>query len=169
MPFNTRSSLWSDRSERYFEDRSIQPLVQTGPHCVSTVLAMLSCATPEEFQGVINTQDPVSWSGALQKYGLKLAYCPSDFRKVRFYAQELAELNDLFTISYFLPLDAQQISKDPRESDGWVCGSHIVIIHGGDIIDPARGDRVPVSQHSSMERFTKRIFRVVPVDHSRGL
>ncbi len=51
----------------------------------------------------------------------------------------------------------------------WVCGSHIVILQGGDIIDPARGDRMPALEHRGMEKFTKRIFRVVPANHPRGL
>ncbi|CAF5168391.1 unnamed protein product, partial [Rotaria magnacalcarata] len=35
---------------------------------------------PEDFQGNLNTQDPVSWSAALKPYGMKLAYCPHDAR-----------------------------------------------------------------------------------------
>ena len=169
MPFNTNSLLWNGPSEGYFRERLIQPIEQDGPHCVSTVLAMLCGVEPERFQGVVNTQDPVSWSEALKEYGLKLAYLPSDNRKVRFYVPQLVRLNDLFTISYFTPTDPADVLRDPRPDDGWVCGSHIVILHGQDIIDPARGDRVPVLQHRCMERFTKRIFRVVPAGHPRGL
>jgi hypothetical protein len=169
MPFNTNSFLWGGQPQTHFRDRPIQPLEQDGPHCVSTVLAMLSGAKPERFQGVVNTQDPVSWSDALKEYGLKLAYCPQDNRKVKFYAPELLALNDLFTVSYFLPTEPAKVLKDPRPEDGWICGSHIVILQGKDIIDPARGDRIPALEHSCMERFTKRIFRVVPADHPRGL
>jgi hypothetical protein len=169
MPFNTNSLLWCGEPEAYFQDRVIPPIEQEGPHCVSTVLAMLSGVEPERFQGVVNTQDPVSWSEALREYGLKLAYCPSDNRKVRFYVPELVRLDDLFTVSYFTPTEPAEVLRDPRRDDGWVCGSHIVILHGKDIIDPARGDRVPVLQHRCMDRFTKRIFRVVPKDHPRGL
>ncbi len=100
MPFDTNSLLWNGQPENYFRNRSIQPIEQDGSHCVSTVLAMLTGATPERFQGVVNTQDPVSWSESLNEYGLKLAYCPSDNRKVKFYLPELVALNDLFTISY---------------------------------------------------------------------
>jgi len=169
MPFDTKSLLWSGPPETYFQDRLIQPIEQIGPHCVSTVLAMLSGATPERFQGVVNTHDPVSWSDALRDYGLKLASCPHDNRRVKFYAPELVALNDLFTVSYFTPSEPAEVWEDPRPKDGWVCGSHIVILQGGEIIDPARGDRVPALEHRGMEKFTKRIFRVVPANHPRGL
>ena len=169
MPFNTNSSLWGGEPEAYFRNREIQPVEQDSGTCVITVLGMLSGVEPERFQGVVNTQDPVSWSEALKKHGLKLAYCPSDNRKVRFYVPELVALNDLFTLSYFTPTEPAEVLRDPRPDDGWVCGSHIVILHGKDIIDPARGDRVPVLQHRCMDRFTKRIFRVVPIGHPRGL
>ena len=169
MPFDTHSSLWNDAAGVYFRDRQITPIEQTGPHCVSTVLAMLTATEPERFQGRVNTQNPVSWSDALVPFGLKLAYCPNDNRRFRYYARELAALNDLFTVSYFTPQNPAEVLADPRESDGWVCGSHVVIMHGADIIDPARGDRVPVASHRCLERFTKRIFRVVPSDHPRGL
>lgn len=169
MPFDTNSSLWNGPVECHFAGRRIQPLEQSGPHCVSTVLAMLSGAEPTDFQGLVNTQDPVSWSRALEPYGLKLAYCPSDIRRVRYYLPELEALNDLFTVSYYLPTEPSAILGDPRQSDGWVCGSHIVIVHGRDILDPARGDRIPATQHGFLEHFTKRIFRVLPAVHTRGL
>ena len=54
MPYHTNSLLWSGASESYFRERLIQPIKQTGPRCVSTVLAMLSGVVPERFQGVIN-------------------------------------------------------------------------------------------------------------------
>lgn len=169
MPYNTASQLWSDSNESFFTRRPVIPLEQDGPHCVSTVLAMLSNEPPERFQGVVNTQDPSSWSESLLKYGLKLAYCPTDLRKVRFYLPELEALNDLFTISYYTPHDPESIFQDPREEDGWVCGSHIVILQGADIIDPATGVRSPAATHRCMERYTKRVFRVVPAGHPRGL
>lgn len=168
MIFNTNARLWNGPQEAYFRDRLIQPIEQEGPTCLRTVLAMLSGAQPEHFEGVVNTQDPVSWSEALKPYSIKLAYVPTDNRKVRFYLPELLELNDLFTISYFIPTDPADVLRDPRE-DGWVCSSHVIILHGREIIDPARGDRVPALQHRCGERFTKRIFRVLPVAHPRGL
>jgi hypothetical protein len=169
MPYDCSSSLWPNKTDSFFWDRPIKPLEQTGPHCVSTVLAMLSGALPERFQGVVNTQDPISWSEALQPYGLKLAYCPSDLRKMRFYLPELESLNDLFTLSYYSPRDPSEIFQDPIPETGWVCGSHIVILQGAEIIDPALGKGVPASAFRHVDRYIKRIFRVVPAGHARGL
>lgn len=167
MPYNYASKLWPTDSDSFFRDRSIAPQQQIGPHCVSTVLAMLTAQTPETFQGRINTQDPVSWSVALSEFGLKLAYCPTDVRKLRFYLPELIRLDDLFTLSYYSPNDAT-ILKDP-DHNGWVCGSHIVILHRDKIVDPATGQSVHALSHSCGDRYTKRIFRVVPLDCPRGL
>jgi hypothetical protein len=169
MPFDSSSYLWPRNDENFFRDRQITPLEQEGPHCVSTVLGMLAGVAPEIFQGVINTQDPSSWSDALKTYGLKLAYCPTDVRKVRFYLKELTALNDLFTISYYATLEPSDILADPREKDGWVCSSHVVIMHGNDIIDPGDGSRTEASSHVCWRKHTKRIFRVVPAGHPRGL
>lgn len=83
MPYDANCRLWPPSDESYFRDRIIRALQQTGPHCVSTVLAMLTGDAPETFQGKVNTQDPVSWSDALMRYGMKLAYCPTDVRKLK--------------------------------------------------------------------------------------
>ena len=170
MSFNTTSLLWNGSSETFFRDRFIiKPMEQKGPTCVSTVCAMLSGADRRHFQGLINTQDPVTWSDALMEFGLKLAFCATDNRKVKFYIPELLALDDLFTISFYTPTSSDDILRDPRPDDGWVCGSHILILHRDHIIDPARGDRIPSLQHRCLEKFTKRIFRVVPKNHDRGL
>ena len=169
MPYDTSSSLWSNTNETFFRDRPITPIKQSGPHCVSTVLAMLSGTQPEQFQGKVNTQDPASWSEALKAYGIKLAYCPSDLRKLRFYLLDLESLDDLFTVSYYIPEEPESIFQDPDPETGWVCSSHIVILQGRDIIDPARGVRVPAVSHRAMDLYTKRIFRVLPAAHARGL
>jgi hypothetical protein len=73
MPFDDSCHLWASGHEAFFRDREIVPLRQTGRHCVSTVLAMLVGTRPEDFQGRMNTQDPVSWSDALKPFGVKLA------------------------------------------------------------------------------------------------
>ncbi|UJR29458.1 hypothetical protein I4U23_010670 [Adineta vaga] len=92
--------VWStEEQEHYFRDPVIQPLLQEGPTCVSNCLAMLTGKRPEDFQGNINTQDPVSWSAALKPYGMKLAYCPHDARKLKFYIEQLIALDDLFALS----------------------------------------------------------------------
>lgn len=168
MPYDRTSKLWTDASESFFRDLDISPLRQSGPHCVSTVLAILSRSAPKDFQGRINTQDPVSWSEALYPFGMKLAYCPTDVRKVKFYLPELLELDDLFTVSYFTPTNAQQILADPGP-DGWVCGSHIVVLHRGSVLDPASGRRLPARECPGLELHTKRIFRVVPAGYRRGM
>ncbi len=116
----------------------------------------------------MNTQDPASWSEALKPYGMKLAYCPMDARRLKFYLPELLALDDLFTLSYYSPADGSEILKDPN-GNGWVCGSHIVLLHRSLIYDPARGDCLEAERHPCGEKFTKRIFRVVPAGHPRGL
>ena len=168
MAYQMSSPLWPSKGENFFRNFVINPLKQQGPHCVSTVLAMLVNTSPEKFQESINTQDPVSWSNALKKHGLKLAYCPNDIRKLRFYADELLQLNDLFTLSYYTVKNSVEILHDP-DASGWICGSHIVILHKGQIIDPASGKRYIMSDHKCLNFHTKRIFRVVPSDFQRGL
>lgn len=172
MSYDKASNLWPNKSASFFRSLSINPLLQDGPTCVSTVLAMLSGQTPRFFQGKINTQDPVSWSAALAEFGMKLAYCPTDVRRLKFYLEELKELDDLFTLSYYSPNtdlpEKDAILKDPDDK-GWICSSHIVILHRDKIIDPQFGKAVEASEHHCGERFTKRIFRVVPVDCARGL
>jgi hypothetical protein len=168
MPFNQSSNLWSNDREHFYHDRDFMPLMQVGPHCVSTTLAILTNVRPEEFQGQINTQDPISWSQELKKYGMKLAYCPTDTRRLKFYMPELLELDDLFTIGYYTPANSNMILNDPS-SDGWICGSHIAIVHRNFIIDPASGTKSLAQNHSCNERYTKRIFRVIPTNHERGL
>ena len=102
MPYDAISPLWPQSNESFFRDSTFRLIRQSGPHCVSTVLAMLTGTSPETFQGRINTQDPVSWSEALRQWGMKLAYCPADVRKLKYYMKELVALDDLFTLSYYL-------------------------------------------------------------------
>ena len=168
MPYDRNSGLWPPTDEHFFREREITPIRQSGPHCVSTVLGMLTGAEAERFQGKVNTQDPVSWSKSLSKWNMKLAYCPSDVRKVKYYLSELLAIDDLFTISYFTPYQSSDILADPSE-DGWICGSHIVILHRDRIIDPASGEACGFHEHDCLECHTKRLFRVVPLDHERGL
>lgn len=168
MPFNKKSALWQDTQEHFFRDTAIRPVKQIGPHCVSTVLAMLTGRDPVYFQNdSLNTQDPVSWSGVLNPFGMKLAYCPFDVRKIKFYMDELIRLDDLFLLCYYSPI-GPEILKDPDEN-GWVCSSHVVILHRDKILDPMRGDMVSAKEHDCNGHHTKRLFRVVPADHPRGL
>ena len=169
MPFDITSNLWPKNERRaFFRDKKIVPIKQVGPHCVSTVLAMLTGQTPEYFQGRINTQDPISWSDALKEFGMKLAYCPCDIRKLKFYMKELVELDDLFLLSYYTPKDPTVLLRDP-DSRGWLAGSHVVILHRDKIINPQTGRITNALSHRCNKRHTKRIFRVVPKDYHRGL
>ncbi|CAF1018490.1 unnamed protein product [Rotaria sordida] len=165
--YDRNSTLWSNKDECFFRDFQIKPTRQTGPHCVSTVLAMLTGKKPEDFQGKMNTQDPCSWSRVLQPYGMKLAYCPMDVRKLKFYMDELIAFDDLFTLSYYTTLDPKEILADP-DNAGWITGSHIVILHRNQIIDPVLGRTTPALEHECNDYHTKRIFRVVPCDYVRG-
>ena len=167
MPCQFNAALWN-ADEDFFSSKEIKPIKQAGPHCVSTVLSMLTNQKPEYFQSSINTQDPVSWSIALNPFGIKLAYCPSDCRKIKFYADELVKINDLFLLSYYTSKNNNEILADPNDQ-GWVCPSHIVILHKSKIIDPAQGNETNIYEHKSLEKHAKRIFRVVPNNHPRGI
>jgi len=169
MPYDSISRLWPNSEDVFFRDRDFPAMHQHGPHCVSTTLAILTGETPERFQDVLNTQDPVSWSKAIRKWGMQLAYCPTDVRKLRFYIPELLKYDDLFTLSYYTHRDGQEeLLRDPRE-DGWVCGSHIVVMHRDKILDPATGTITDATEDHCNDRHTKRIFRVVPAGHHRSL
>jgi hypothetical protein len=132
------------------------------------VLAILTGEAPEKFQGNVNTQDPVSWSEALHPWGMKLAYCPTDARKLKHYIEELVRLDDLFTLSFYTTLDHDKILGEP-DSRGWVAGSHIVVLHRGSILDSRSGTVHNALGDPCIEYHTKRVFRVVPDDHPRGL
>jgi hypothetical protein len=163
------STLWPNTDERYFSDKLINHRRQSGPTCVATCLAILTDIDPESFIGRINTQDPYTWSKALEGHGMKLAYCPTDIRRVENYHEELLKLNDLFLISYYCPTEPEQLLRNP-DSSGWLCGSHVVVLHGGMIYDPSVDDGVILLRHHiSGDCFTKRIFRVLPNNHERGL
>jgi hypothetical protein len=129
---------------------------------------MLTGKSPEDFQGKINTQDPVSWSKKLQTWGMKLAYCPTDARRLKHYMKELIKHDDLFIISYYTTLCHERILGEPDEN-GWITGSHIVVLHRDRIYDPMLGTASLATVHTCNENFTKRIFRVVPVGHERGI
>jgi len=162
MPYDLNSTLWPNRDDVFFRDHTFIPQRQSGPHCVSTTLAMLTGTSPETFQGTVNTQDPRSWSAALAPWDMQLAYCPTDARKLKFYLEDLLSVDDLFTLSYYTSHSAEEILADPDPS-GWVCGSHIVVLHRDKTIDPASGKVTYAWDHACMGFHTKRIFRVTPV------
>jgi len=164
---NRFTKLWPG-DERFFPYVQIKPLKQVGPTCVANCLAMLTNQTPAAFIGRMNTQDPVTWSTVLKPYEMKLAYCPTDIRRLEFYAEELVALNDLFLLCYYTTNDPDILLAAPR-SDGSRSGSHVVILKGDRIFDPSLGEAVPFKNHVSLDYPTKRIFRVIPAGHERGL
>lgn len=166
MPHDMNSSLWPGRAEKFFPDRKLQVRKQTGPQCVSTALAILTGSEPEMFQGVVNTQDPTSWSDEIRKWGMQLAYCPTDTRRLCYYIPELIEIHDLFVLSYYTARQSDLILKDP-DSRGWICGSHIVVMHRDRILDSASGIVSLALEHRCNGFHTKRIFRIVPADYHR--
>ena len=165
-------SLWDNPDEHFYREQFIEPFTQSGLTCVATALGSLMGKWPAHFlglqeEGKLNTEDPVSWSDALRPFGMKLAYVPLDARKLRFFMAALVAINDLFLLSYYSGLSLD-ILRDP-DADGWVCESHVVILHRDQIIDPAIGERRPAFDHWCNLFHTKRIFRVVPANHRRGL
>lgn len=168
MSYDFNSHLWPKKTDAFFRDTKLVPQLQDGPHCVSTSLAILTNSDPDNFQGVVNTQDPLSWSDKIQEWGLKFAYCPTDTRKIKYYIEELIELDDLFTLSYYTPTDKEKILSEPNEK-GWICGSHIVVLQRDMILDPAQGNITKAIEHHCNQYHTKRIFRVVPSSYVRGL
>ncbi|MFM2032553.1 MAG: hypothetical protein RLZZ297_1318 [Chloroflexota bacterium] len=168
MAHDAHTALWPESGEAFFREREIHVQRQTGPHCVATSLAMITGASPADFIGRMNTQNPATWSDALAAWQLQLAYCPTDVRRVRHYLPELLTLDDLFTLSYYTTRDAARILAEPNER-GWVTGSHVVVLHRDTIYDPASGSAVPARAHPGIEYHTKRIFRVVPLGYPRKL
>ncbi len=128
----------------FFRDLDIQHQTQRGPSCVLTTLSQLARASgaevgqdigPEHFMESVNTQSPHSWSKALEPFGMQLAYCNTDLRRLEYYIDELAEMDDLFLVSFYS-------SNPPYDPDptGKLVVSHIVTLHRDEIIDTAKGE-----------------------------
>ncbi len=66
--------------------------------------------------------------------------------------------------------DPKDIFAAP-DANGWICSSHIIILHRNMIYDPSGGRTEAVEEviDDLGERYCKRIFRVIPADHDRGL
>ena len=173
---NASAPLWdspagAESHGPFFPDVVIEHIKQIGPSCVATTLAMIARTTganvgPDDFKAVTNTQSPHSWSNALKPYGMQLAYCNHDLRRIEHYIEELVELNDLFFLSFY----SVNPPSDP-DGNGKLCTAHIVTMHNGTIYDTARhsssGGVVLAHEYDRLERQTKRIFRVVPLGHPR--
>ena len=172
---NASAPLWDEESEiepkgPFFTDLELKHIKQVGPSCVPTTLAMLARSTgaevgPDDFKRIINSQSPHTWSNALQPYGLQLAYCNHDLRRLSYIVDELVGHDDLFLLCFY----SVDPPSDPDEN-GKLCTAHIVTLHRDKIIDTAKGVPYGVSlasQYPRLRRQSKRIFRVVPVGHPR--
>ena len=173
---NPNAPLWdeavSNEAEgQFFADINLNHDRQIGPSCVATTLAMIARTTGaevtvEEIQEVTNSQSPHTWSNALKPYGMQLAYCNTDLRRIKHYIDELVEHDDLFLLSFY-SIDPP---SDPDEN-GNLCTSHIVTLHKDTIYDTAKnsgsGGIIAAQDYARLERQTKRIFRVVPFGNPR--
>jgi len=167
--FDHSTALWSPpEATPHFHGLRLAHRVQIGGSCVSTGLSLLTGEDPSQVRPQLNTQDPVSWSRYLQGHGMKLAYCPTDLRRLRHYVSELLAHDDLFTLSMYSPTDARHIGAEP-DASGWVCGSHFVVLHRDMVYDTCCQAPVPLRDYGNLDHYVKRLFRVVPAQHARGL
>jgi hypothetical protein len=167
--FDAHTGLWSPPEPApHFHHLSLTHRVQIGGSCVSTGLSLLTGEEPASIRSQLNTQDPVSWSRYLQRHGMKLAYCSTDLRRLRHYVDELLAHDDLFTLSTYSPGNPHDIGEEP-DSSGWICSSHFVVLHRDTVYDTRFDHPVPLRDYCDLNRYIKRLFRVVPVDHARGL
>jgi hypothetical protein len=167
--FDASTAFWSTPEVApHFHHLELVHRVQIGGSCVSTGLSLLTGEEPVTVRAQLNTQDPVSWSHYLQRHGMKLAYCSTDLRRLRHYADELLAHDDLFTISTYSPGNPTDIGSDP-DREGWICGSHFVVLHRDTVYDTRFAQPVALRDYCDLNRYVKRLFRVVPADHVRGL
>lgn len=174
---NSSAPLWDgeefdEPQGPFFDHLELDHIKQIGPTCVPTTLAMLARSTgadvkPEDFMSIINSQSPHSWSKALEQYGMQLAYCNNDLRRLEYYIDELVQHDDLFLLCFY----SQDPPFDP-DINGKLCTAHIVTLHKDVIIDTAKTGsqgKIVANYYPRLARQTKRIFRVVPVGHPRCL
>ena len=173
---NANAPLWDaaavgEIQGPFFTDIGIKHDRQIGPSCVATTLAMIARTTgadvtPGDFKKITNSQSPHSWSNALKPYGMQLAYCNHDLRRIEHYIDELVEHDDLFFLCFY----SVNPPSDPDER-GKLCTAHIVTLHKDTIYDTAKhsssGGVIAAKDYARLERQTKRIFRVVPLGHPR--
>ena len=174
---DANAPLWdpcevSGENGPFFNELDIVHIKQNGPSCVPTTLAMLARATganvgPEYFMRIINSQSPHTWSKSLEPFGMQLAYCNQDLRRLEYYIDELLDYNDLFLVCFY----SSTPPSDPDEK-GKLCTAHIVTLHKDMIIDTAKHGHSSVclaNDYPRLDRETKRIFRVVPIGYPRCL
>lgn len=167
--FDHSTAFWSPPEPApFFHEMRLTHRVQIGGSCVSTGLSLLTGEEPGDIRAHVNTQDPVSWSRYLQGHGMKLAYCATDLRRLRYYVDEFRAHDDLFTVSTYSPSSALQIGGEP-DARGWICSSHFVVVHRDLVYDTRFEAPVALRDYGDLDRYVKRLFRVVPADHVRGL
>jgi hypothetical protein len=173
---NANAPLWDppnadEPQGPFFPEVAIEHTKQIGPSCVATTLAMIARTTgadvgPDDFKPITNSQSPHSWSNALKPYGMQLAYCNHDVRRIEHYIGELVELNDLFFLCFY----SVNPPSDP-DTNGKLCTAHIVTMHKDTVYDTAKhssaGGVILANDYARLDRQTKRIFRVVPLGHPR--
>jgi hypothetical protein len=192
--------LWpkDDPIKQHYSKKAVKHLNQDqkGSSCVPTCLAMLvqkDSLGPKDIEPKINTQNPVTWSKVLQEHEMKLAYLPTDVRPLKMYLKELVDYDDLFLLAFYTGTDEKILQSQIVENDYQTGPSHVVLLHGNKIYDPAwteiyepawpgqepepantyiEAKRESIRQTKNgrvTELRTKRLFRVVPKDHAQGL
>ena len=157
----------------YFDDLKLKHLRQIGPSCVATTLCMVAKATgadvtPEYFKSRTNSQSPYSWSEALKPFGMQLAYCNHDQRRIEYIIDELKQLNDLFFVAstrLIHQVTLMKMANCVQHTSSRCMVQHSMILRN----HADNGGVCDASDYSRLERQAKRIFRVVPVGHPRCL
>ena len=171
---DSKAPIWDEYKgdeEIFFKDINLEHIKQVGPSCVATTLTMIARSTGanvsvDDFKKITNSQSPHTWSNALKPFGMQLAYCNIDLRRIGHYIEELVSHKDLFLLSFY----SINPPSDP-DNRGKLCTAHIVTLCGDQIYDTAKykhsGGVVQAHDYSRLERQTKRIFRVVPLGYQR--
>lgn len=122
---------------------------------------------PAEFHhDQVGKEDPYSWSAALQRHGMKLAYCNTVPVALAHYVEELLALDDAFLIRVYT--DKVNKITAPLDHKGTNGGSHVVLLISGKIYDPS-GVIYDLKLSHHAQYMTKGIFRVVDASYPRGI
>ena len=171
---DSKAPIWDTQNgveNKFFKNLNLKHIQQIGPSCVATTLTMIARSTGADvtvdyFKKITNSQSPQTWSDALKPFGMQLAYCNVDLRRIGYYIDELISHDDLFLLSFY----STNPPSDPDEN-GKLCTAHIVTMYRDQIYDTAKsknfGGLVKAQNYSRLERQTKRIFRVVPLGYQR--
>lgn len=154
--------LWPDNSQPFFPSLQLDSAPVPGTFSIASIIASLTGGDLEAIMNKVGANDPVSWSLVLEDYGMKLAYCPTDIRRVIHYLDELVALNDVFILTYYTPERPPRILAEP-DNLGWICGMHSVLVVREMVYDPYLDIRQRIYAHHCRHFHTKSIFRVVPV------